>query len=227
MKKYILASILAAFAISCSDYKYPSDKEVSETNGARIDSTTSFLLDNIEFGGSTYSFDWNKERRAAVDDYYTFTSEGLLYNYYQKRNIYRFLFEKEGKAPLIVSINEDGARSWIVSKLVFEREEIAPACGINLVRDYTPYSKDLTGEQVAEFKTILSQINFFNLATTEANQDLKNYCLIEVHEKDKYWTVYRPLSDAELQPLVEYVSKLSRFNYDTDRVSKLPEMSMP
>lgn len=227
MKKYILASILAFFAISCSDYKYPSDKEVSEVNGARIDSTTSFLLDDVEFGGTSYAFDWNKERRAIIDDYYTFTSEGLLYNFYQKRNIYRFLFEQEGKAPLIVSINEDKARSWVVSKIIFEREEIAPACGIDLVRDYTPYSKDLTEDQVAEFKDILSKVDFFNLETTVANQDLKNYCLAEAHEKDKYWTVYRSLNDAELKPLVDYVSKLSRFNYDTDRVSKLPEMRMP
>lgn len=227
MKKYILTLLTVVLAASCSDYSYPENKEISEKNGARVDSTSSFLLDDIKFAGNEYALEWNSETKATIDEYYTFTSEAVLYNFYLSRNIYRFVFEKEGKAPLIVSINQSKDRSWVVSKSIFEREEIAMACGIDRVQDYSNYTRDLTEDEVKGFNTLLKDMDFYNLSAITTTTELKNYCLVEAHEKDKYWTVYRSLDDAELKPLVDYVSKLSRFNLDADRVIKLPEISMP
>lgn len=227
MKKYIIALVAVLVVVSCSDYKYPEDKTVSEKNGARADSTISYLPDTVKFSGVDYVFDWNADRRAAIDDYYGFTSEALLYNYYQGRSIYRFLFAKKGCAPLIVSVNNDGTRSWVISKMIYEKEEIAPACGVILVKEFKNHTRDLSEDEIKEFDVQLKNVDFFQLETKEANNNLENYCLIEGHEDGKYWVIYRSLDDAQLQPLTDFVAKLSRFDYNAERVSKLPEMSMP
>lgn len=227
MKKYILALVATIVVVSCSDYKYPENKVISERNGARIDSTISYLPDTIKFSGIEHTFEWNIERRGAIDCYYDFTSEALLYNYYQGRRIFRFLFEKEGKAPIIVSINQEGGRTWMISKIIYEKEEIAPACGIMLVRAFDNHTKDLTESQVKGFESLLANLDFFHLQTEDSKTAFANYCLIEGHEDGKYWLVYRSLDDVELKPLVEYIENLSRFKYDTDKVTKLPLMSMP
>lgn len=227
MRKYILVLVASLFVVSCSDYKYPENKAISEPNGARTDSTVSYLPNIIEFAGIKHTFDWNAERSAAIDGYYHFTSEGLLYNYYQGRKIYRFLFEKEGKAPLIVSINQEGKRSWVASKLIYDQEQIAPACGIMLVPMFNNFTRDLTEEETKSFEALLQEVDFFHLETKDAQAAFANYCVIEGHEDGKYWLVYRSLDDAQLQAFVGFVASLSRFNLDIDRVSKLPEMPMP
>lgn len=208
--------------LSCSDYKYPENKSISENNGALTDSVVSYLPASIESAGVMHNFDWDSQTQETVDAYFTLTSEPLLYNYYLGRQVYRFLVEKEGKSPLIISINTEGGKSWVVSKRIMDVEHIAPACGIMTTLEFNHFSRELSAEDVVKLQECLKKINLYQLSTVSPSKREKEYCLLEAHDKGKYWVVYRSLQDQEIKELIDFIVTLTRFNLDMDRVIPLP-----
>lgn len=221
MKEYLLYLLPLCLLFSCSDYKFPEDKTVSENNGAVADSEVSYLPNEIDFAGTKHTFDWDKKIQTTIDSYYSFTSEPILYNFYLGRQIYRFVLEKEGKSPLIISINIDGGKAWVISKRIYEKEQIAEACGIKLVREYDHFTRELSKEDVATFQEILYKANIYQLVNVVPSRVERDYCLIEAHDKGKYWTAYRSLLSSEIKELVDFIVPLTRFNTDMDKQVRL------
>lgn len=223
MRKYITTLVVSMFIVSCADYKYPQSLKLTERNGARVDSSASFLLDSIAFGGVEHRFNWDEQRKQTIDLYYLWTSEPVLYNFYQGREIYRFVIEKEGRSPLLIIVNIENNKAWVVSKRLYEREQIAENCGIEVVWEFDHYMKDLSSQELDKFRTLLKQVKPFELTNSVVNEKIDGYTLIELHEKGKYWVVYRSLDDEDIKDLTDFVVRLTRFNCDMEALIQLAQ----
>ena len=212
MKKYILIIMVSVFVASCSNYKYPQDAKVSEANGALVDSSASYLLEEINFDGSARVMSWNKERLEELNSYYRLASEPVLYNYYTGRDIYRFVIVEKGKEPLILSVNKDNKRSWIVSKRIDMQNQFdSDSTSTILSVPFDHFTRDLSDEEWMNFTSLWKSTDFYTLTNHEVDEQLDSYCVVESHEEGSYWYVYRSLDDSSLKEISTYVKSLTRF----------------
>lgn len=219
MKRYIVLSFVALLFFSCGGkYEYPGDIKLSNKNGAILDSTASFLPSQFEVNGHNYTFDWNKDALNQINSYFSLTSEPLLYNFYLNRDIYRLVLDEQDQNPLIISINKQGDKSWIVSKKIdpsfFEIDKTIPDSIPSLEvlsAQFKNYSRELSQDEVHSFDSIFQASNFFELENNEVNKYHNSFYLLEVHKKDNYWYVYRSSDDQPLKQVATYMRSLTGF----------------
>lgn len=222
MKKYIFLAFTTFFLFSCNNgYKYSQDPKLSNMNGAMEDSiaeAVNFIPNQMEFNGTSYTFDWNRNLLDEVNAIYKLTSEPLLYNYYLNRNIYRLLLVEKDKDPLIISINKQEENNWIVSKKIslstFDIDKAIPDSVPEmekLASRFKNYSRELTTEEVHAFDSIFQQTNVFLLSNDEADKHYDSYYLLETHDKNNYWPVYKSSDDQALQAIAKYIRSLTGF----------------
>lgn len=222
MRRYITALIVVlVFTVtSCSKYKYPQDKAISDKSGILIDTLKGFLPVELTFDGTEHNIQWDKERLEELNNYFLTTKEVALYNYYLDREIYRIVLQKKGESPIILAVNKQDKNAWLVSKrlntdsiqnIPLELDSIAAAQAPKLKSDFDNYSRAWNSAHIQRFDSLFTAANFFELPIGETNQAFDSYYLMEVHQSDKYWYIYRPIEDSTLNALIEFAKAFSRF----------------
>lgn len=221
MKKYIIITILltAFLAISCSKYTYPKDAEISNKTGVLLDTLKGYIPENFTFDGIDHSITWNKEKLSEINNALLTTHEIVLYNYYLNRDIYRIMLKEEGELPLILDVVKQGKKdAWLVSKKITpDTLSVADLDSIQqkqvpLLRStFDNYSRTWNMAHIQKFDSLYTVTNFFKQPIGETDRNFDNFFLIEVHQSDKYWYIYRPLEDSTFAPLIKFVKSLSRF----------------
>lgn len=225
MKKIVVGLLIMMSLIACKnkDYIYPQKIELSDEGGAIIDTLSGHLPKEIKFAENIYTQDWDVSRLAQLNTYFLETKEPVLFNFYQGRDVYRLVINDVDKKPIILSVNNEKGKAWIVVKTNIQTEDTLSAVDVvdpiqdsldnsmlTLDVNFDVFSRELTGEQVLAFDSIFQKTDFFHLPIGEVNKSYSSYYLLEVHQPDKYWYVYRPLDDQTLREVVDYMKSVAK-----------------
>ena len=219
MKQIVVSLLFILLFTACDKYKYPQDKKISDKGGAIIDTLGGHLPKEFVYDGKTQNLAWNSNLIMQINSYYLETKEPVLFNYYLDRDVFRLLLHEEGKEPLILSLNKEERRAWIVSKRIsIESPEVTDQQELDSIADlpllwvnFDVKSRELNKQQVQTFDSLFQTINFFDLPVGEVDKKYDNYCVFEAHQKNKYWYVYRSSDDTSLADISEYIRSLSGY----------------
>lgn len=199
----ILSLLLLLFSCSRAKYKYPSIQSISMEDGLPMDSIApNFILDSIKFHDNGDVRIWNGQNKQIINKILAFASEPLLYNYFLKRDIYRFVIGYENRKFLIVSISVKDDAYWLITKkITVDNEE-----GYTLVfRSY-----DLTKEQFGHFIEKWDEAMPFILKDSKQDKSVESFVFVEMHTKDDYCYFFEQLQNSEINKLMEWVMNNSR-----------------
>lgn len=220
MKKYFtpLVVVLILVTSSCGKYSYPENGEVSDKAGILLDTIKGYLPTELTFDGVTHAIQWEPNRLNELNHILLTSQEVVLYNFYLDRDIYRIVLKEEGESPLILHVSKPKKGAWLVSKKLTtdslqtsELDSIQMAQAPVLKSNFDNYSKTWNPAHIQRFDSLYTATNFFEQPIGETEKAFENYYLIEVHQSDKYWYIYRPLEDSTFAPLIKFTKSFSRF----------------
>lgn len=225
MKKTItiLLVFLLVMITSCNKYSYLQDKDLSTKEGILTDTAKGFILSELTFDGTLNTMQWDADRLNELNDYFLTTKEVVLYNYYLDRDIYRLVLSPKDEQPIIITVNKKDKDAWLVSKrirmienradsIVAEADSARVDKSQPALPDYFDnYMKTWNSAHIQRFDSLFAAVDFFNLPIGQTENQYDSYYLMEVHQKDKYRYIYRPMDDRVLENLIEYMRSFSRF----------------
>ena len=129
--------------------------------------------------------------------------ESILYNYYLKYNIYRFLWIRSFYSQIVISLS-DGDSGIMLETIKLEFSGSGDGAAI-ILSDETKY---LTISDWEEFERQLENCSFWSMQPCIDNEGYArdgSSWLIEGHLKEKYWFVSRDLPDTNLSNIAEFL----------------------
>ncbi len=216
--KYILFLFFGLSFVSCNSpvdkkYFYPNDSTISDNNGKLIDSLTFyypkvFIHDSHTIKVVIDAFELNWYSSAL----YCF-KEPVLYNYYLGHDIYRFLWLRSFHRPAVLTLNKEGDRVWLTTKMLNKQPEFEDELWLlpkpketesnkininnhidsvgrkadrqaDIVYNQT---KELSEKEWTRFESIIDSCSFWTTPYKTIYQIDGAVWIIEGHSKNNYW----------------------------------------
>ena len=126
-----LALFIFCLAIlSCSQapsqLNYSQDALISDSQGHPIDSDTYYFPTPVNTKEDEAAYFWNFDQRWFSVTLYA-AKEPVLSNFYLGYDVYRFLWLRSFHKPTTISLHNDGARVWLVTKQLDRQPEFLKA----------------------------------------------------------------------------------------------------
>ncbi len=113
---FFLLLLLGCVEPSNEKDNYPKNNTISNAKGVPNDSLTFYYPTSIYRDSQIIKIEIDTFKLNWYSSILFCAGEPVLFNYYQKHDIYRFLWIRSFHKPMVFSLHKDGGKIWLVTK---------------------------------------------------------------------------------------------------------------